>query len=80
MHWVCEDYKMVFGCPFLKLLVKNVFPSFLYIIFSNIFTAANESEEQQKLRFQVELEFVQCLANPNYLHCKSIEYPSVLHT
>ncbi|XP_025091772.1 mediator of RNA polymerase II transcription subunit 31-like isoform X2 [Pomacea canaliculata] len=27
-----------------------------------------ETEEQQKLRFQVELEFVQCLANPNYLN------------
>lgn len=31
---------------------------------------ALESEEQQRTRFQVELEFVQCLANPNYLHCK----------
>ncbi|XP_013117366.1 mediator of RNA polymerase II transcription subunit 31 isoform X2 [Stomoxys calcitrans] len=30
--------------------------------------AAIESEEQQKLRWQVELEFVQCLANPNYLN------------
>uniref|UniRef100_A0A1A9WJD9 Mediator of RNA polymerase II transcription subunit 31 n=1 Tax=Glossina brevipalpis TaxID=37001 RepID=A0A1A9WJD9_9MUSC len=29
---------------------------------------AIESEEQQKLRWQVELEFVQCLANPNYLN------------
>ncbi|XP_065558607.1 mediator of RNA polymerase II transcription subunit 31-A-like isoform X2 [Artemia franciscana] len=27
-----------------------------------------ESEDQQKIRFQVELEFVQCLANPNYLN------------
>lgn len=27
-------------------------------------------EEQQKVRFQVELEFVQCLANPNYLNCE----------
>jgi len=27
-----------------------------------------ETEEQQKIRFQVELEFVQCLANPNYLN------------
>lgn len=33
-------------------------------------TATIESEEQQKLRWQVELEFVQCLANPNYLNCK----------
>merc|ERR1712098_522427 len=27
-----------------------------------------ESDEQAKLRFQVEMEFVQSLANPNYLH------------
>ena len=27
-----------------------------------------ETEEQQKVRFQIELEFVQCLANPNYLN------------
>ncbi|ESO07080.1 hypothetical protein HELRODRAFT_105060 [Helobdella robusta] len=26
------------------------------------------ADEQQKMRFQVELEFVQCLANPNYLN------------
>jgi len=29
---------------------------------------AGETEEQAKLRFQVEMEFVQSLANPNYLH------------
>ena len=36
----------------------------------NINSSANssESDEQTKLRFQVELEFVQSLANPNYLH------------
>jgi len=28
----------------------------------------SETEEQQKIRFQIELEFVQCLANPNYLN------------
>ncbi|KAJ8982569.1 hypothetical protein NQ317_005040 [Molorchus minor] len=27
-----------------------------------------ETEDQAKLRFQVELEFVQCLGNPNYLN------------
>ncbi|ELU07001.1 hypothetical protein CAPTEDRAFT_19520 [Capitella teleta] len=27
-----------------------------------------EADEHQKLRFQVELEFVQCLANPRYLN------------
>lgn len=26
-----------------------------------------------RLRFQLELEFVQCLANPNYLNCKLFE-------
>ncbi|XP_042239202.1 mediator of RNA polymerase II transcription subunit 31-like isoform X3 [Homarus americanus] len=26
-----------------------------------------ESEDAQRVRFQIELEFVQCLANPNYL-------------
>lgn len=35
-----------------------------------IFTGGPETEEQTRLRFQVELEFVQCLANPNYLNCK----------
>jgi tRNA(Ile2) C34 agmatinyltransferase TiaS len=28
-----------------------------------------ETEEEKKTRFLVELEFVQCLANPQYLHC-----------
>lgn len=27
-----------------------------------------ETEDQQRMRFQVELEFIQCLANPNYLN------------
>lgn len=31
-------------------------------------TPRTETEDQLKLRFQVELEFVQCLANPNYLN------------
>ncbi|KAK7483427.1 hypothetical protein BaRGS_00025367 [Batillaria attramentaria] len=31
-------------------------------------TSSTETEEQQRVRFQVELEFVQCLANPNYLN------------
>lgn len=28
------------------------------------------SESEDKIRLQIELEFVQCLANPNYLNCK----------
>jgi len=27
-------------------------------------------EEQARNRFQSELEFIQCLANPNYLNCE----------
>ncbi|XP_076045431.1 mediator complex subunit 31 isoform X4 [Oratosquilla oratoria] len=32
------------------------------------FVGEGESEEAQRVRFQIELEFVQCLANPNYLN------------
>ncbi len=28
----------------------------------------SDAEEKLRLRFQIELEFVQCLGNPNYLH------------
>ncbi|KNE54879.1 hypothetical protein AMAG_00825 [Allomyces macrogynus ATCC 38327] len=30
--------------------------------------SAYESPEEQRRRFEIELEFVQCLANPHYLH------------
>ena len=30
---------------------------------------ALESIRNDRLRFQIELEFVQCLANPHYLNC-----------
>lgn len=36
----------------------------------NYVSGVPETEEQQRLRFQIELEFVQCLGNPNYLNCK----------
>ncbi len=29
-----------------------------------------ETQEENKSRFLMELEFVQCLANPAYLHCR----------
>ena len=38
------------------------------VIFFNFWIS--ETEDQSRLRFQSELEFVQCLANPNYLNCK----------
>ncbi|XP_018323484.1 mediator of RNA polymerase II transcription subunit 31 isoform X2 [Agrilus planipennis] len=34
----------------------------------NYVSGISETDEQQRLRFQIELEFVQCLANPNYLN------------
>lgn len=36
----------------------------------NYISGVPETEDQQRLRFQIELEFVQCLGNPNYLNCK----------
>lgn len=36
----------------------------------NYVSGGPETDDQSKLRFQVELEFVQCLANPNYLNCR----------
>ena len=42
------------------------------LICLGIITEAEGNPE--KYRFQVELEFVQCLANPNYLNCKLISY------
>ena len=49
-------------------VIKIHFPFFMFPQYLAL--QAIESEEQQRLRFQVELEFIQCLANPNYLHCK----------
>ncbi|CAL7948201.1 unnamed protein product [Xylocopa violacea] len=43
-------------------LMKGRKPSFIGM------NGGPETEDQQRLRFQVELEFVQCLANPNYLN------------
>lgn len=46
-------------------LLVRLFKHVLYL-FSDI----EAQEDQEKYRFQVELEFVQCLANPQYLNCK----------
>ena len=35
----------------------------------------SDYEEKERLRFQIELEFVQCLANPNYLNFLQIIVP-----
>ena len=34
---------------------------------------AEAKKDPEKFRFQVELEFVQCLANPQYLNCRSAQ-------
>lgn len=33
------------------------------------FKKLEETEEENKLRFMMELEFIQCLSNPYYLNC-----------
>lgn len=43
-------------------------PSQLPLGLSSTIPNMAETDEQAKLRFQVEMEFVQSLANPNYLH------------
>jgi len=35
------------------------------------FSVQQERDKEQKGRFETELEFVQSLANPNYLNCES---------
>lgn len=55
------------------LIRIQILTQFLLKIENNFFESISvnaETDEQQRLRFQVELEFIQCLANPNYLHCE----------
>lgn len=42
----------------------------LLIVYLFVYLGGSENDDQNRLRFQIELEFVQCLANPNYLNCK----------
>merc|ERR1712136_535877 len=62
------------------------------IVLLTRFTFTQKTEDQQRLRFQVELEFVQSFANPNYLnflaqrgyfkdpnYAKYLKYPMCLH-
>uniref|UniRef100_A0A4W5NGJ1 Mediator of RNA polymerase II transcription subunit 31 n=2 Tax=Salmoninae TaxID=504568 RepID=A0A4W5NGJ1_9TELE len=42
--------------------------SIVMLCYSNLFCVSNFTEEQARNRFQSELEFIQCLANPNYLN------------
>ena len=54
------------------LIVDKQFSKTVHLELDNMkyFLGAPETDDQQRIRFQVELEFVQCLANPNYLNCK----------
>ncbi|KAJ1503769.1 Mediator of RNA polymerase II transcription subunit 31 [Coelomomyces lativittatus] len=40
----------------------------LFQSFTSDHTLSEETQEEAKLRCETELEFVQCLANPDYLH------------
>lgn len=53
-----------------KGMFDNEFKPLTYEKGWNYVSGVPETEEQQRLRFQIELEFVQCLGNPNYLNCK----------
>lgn len=55
-----------------KMFTKKSISLNLPLIYFCACIVAIESDEQARLRFQVELEFVQCLANPNYLNCNFI--------
>jgi len=41
--------------------------------------SGRETEDQQRQRFQVELEFVQSFANPNYLNCELLQFITLAH-
>lgn len=49
-------------------------PKWFLPFFSNFATGEQDPE---KYRFQVELEFVQCLANPQYLNCNEVSLGQV---
>ena len=36
-------------------------------------------ENPDKYRFEVELEFVQCLGNPSYLNCERLSHDSTIN-
>lgn len=48
---------------------KSTFESITWVQFL-LFLSYMSDDTGNRLRFQLELEFVQCLANPNYLNCK----------
>lgn len=42
-------------------------------ILIGLFFFLESDDTGNRLRFQLELEFVQCLANPNYLNCEYLK-------
>ncbi len=42
-------------------------------IHAHMLIHAEAQQDPEKYRFEVELEFVQCLANPHYINCESLE-------
>ena len=52
-----------------ELRFKSTMTQFLVSLSLHL-TVAMEVSDENTQRFTVELEFVQCLANPDYLNCK----------
>lgn len=65
-----HDFKLRHSSGNLFLYSVHCLRKFKFTIVNTNILFLSESEEQQRIRFQTELEFVQCLANPNYLNCK----------
>lgn len=49
---------------------RGYFLSLVGVQFLLVFFFLASDDTGNRLRFQLELEFVQCLANPNYLNCE----------
>ena len=47
---------------------------------ANLRAGVPESPEDALTRFTIELEFVQCLANPQYLGCTFVHYELIIST
>lgn len=76
---ICSYYKL-FTPKAVHVTQVNVYELFLhflmnlYTFLSMLYVGGPETEDQARIRFQIELEFVQCLGNPHYLNCKSKVY------
>ena len=54
----------------LDLPAGNKDVQYMGFVLNWYYSRVEGKDDPEKYRFQVELEFVQCLANPQYLNCK----------